>query len=481
MNRQKQNKLPEMKALVANGSFKIKMNGLFKDYENTIFKNDTKYISSLRFKSLEKFNQLDFPTRKTEDWRHTDLGPALSKDYYHYSGQDTEELDLKEIFTCNVHDLETDQISLLNGWHADTAEPLKKSPDGVISGSLSTAMREYPELFNDHFGKYAEYDKNIFLALNTAFAVDGLFIYVPDNVIIEKPIQMISIVHPSENLMLHNRNLVIMGRNSRLTLVQCDDSTNHQASFNNSVTEVIIGQDSVLDHYKLQNLNDESTLLNCTYFHQEQGSRLSSNAISLNGGLIRNYTNVILNGPHAEANIYGLYLMDKKQHIDNQVYVQHASPDCQSSELFKGIMDDEASAVFNGHVLVDRDAQRTSAFQENRNILLTDKAQVNTNPFLELYADDVKCSHGATVGQLDAEALFYIRSRGLCEASARLLMMYAFTAEVINKISIEALKGRIDDMVKKRLRGELSICERCVLHCSHPEKEIAFDIDLSQI
>ena len=290
-----------MKALVATGSFKNKMNGLFKDYENKIFKNDTKYISSLRYKSLEKFNKLDFPTRKTEEWRHTDLGPALSKDYYQYLTQNTGQLDLKEIFTCNVHDLETDQISLLNGWHADAAEPLKKSADGVISGSLFTAMREYPELIDCHLGKYAEYDKNIFLALNTAFAVDGLFIYVPDNVIIEKPIQMISIVHPSENLMLHNRNLVIMGRNSRLTLVQCDDSTNHQASFNNSVTEVFIGQDSVLDHYKLQNLNDDSTLLNSTYFHQERGSQLSSNAISLNGGLIRNYTNVKLDGQPTSA------------------------------------------------------------------------------------------------------------------------------------------------------------------------------------
>jgi Fe-S cluster assembly protein SufD len=281
--------------------------------------------------------------------------------------------------------------------------------------------------------------------------------------------------------MLHNRNLVILGKNSQLTLVQCDDSTNHQASFNNSVTEVAISRDAVLDHYKLQNLNDDSTLLNSTYFHQEQGSRLSTHAMSLNGGLIRNYTHVRLDGPNAEANIQGLYLMDKKQHIDNQVYVHHASPDCRSNELFKGILDDEATAVFNGHVLVDRDAQQTNAFQNNRNILLTDKAQVNTKPFLEIYADDVKCSHGATVGQLDAEALFYIRSRGICEASARLLMMYAFAAEVVNEIRIDALRERIDDMVKKRLRGELSICERCVLHCSHPEKEITFDIDMSQI
>jgi Fe-S cluster assembly protein SufD len=208
---------------------------------------------------------------------------------------------------------------------------------------------------------------------------------------------------------------------------------------------------------------------------------MSTNSISLNGGLIRNYNHVKLNGRFAEADILGVYLMDKEQHIDNQVYVHHASPDCQSNELFKGILDDEASSVFNGHILVDRDAQRTNAFQNNRNILLTDRASANSKPFLEIYADDVKCSHGATVGQLDTEGLFYIRSRGICEASARLLMMYAFAAEIINKIKIEPLRDRIDDMVKRRLRGELSICERCVLHCNHPDKELNFEIDMSKV
>jgi Fe-S cluster assembly protein SufD len=173
--------------------------------------------------------------------------------------------------------------------------------------------------------------------------------------------------------------------------------------------------------------------------------------------------------------------VDKKQHVDNRVFVEHAVPDCTSNELFKGILDDEASAVFNGHVMVQRDAQRTNAYQQNRNILLTDKATVNTRPFLEIYADDVKCSHGATVGQLDNEALFYLRSRGICMASARLLLMYAFAAEVIGKMTLEPLMERVDEMVKQRLRGELHICQTCVLHCANQEKEIHFDIDLSKI
>jgi Fe-S cluster assembly protein SufD len=209
---------------------------------------------------------------------------------------------------------------------------------------------------------------------------------------------------------------------------------------------------------------------------------VSTNAISLNGGLIRNLSHITMSGPHSSADVYGLYLMDRYQHIDNQVLINHAAPDCESRELFKGVLDDHASGVFNGHIKVHRDAQRTNAFQTNKNILLTDKASIDTKPFLEIYADDVKCSHGATIGQLDAEALFYIRSRGISEANAKILLMYAFAADVINKISIPELRQRMDDMVKKRLRGELSQCEQCVLNCStHEHEKVEFKIDLSKI
>jgi Fe-S cluster assembly protein SufD len=208
---------------------------------------------------------------------------------------------------------------------------------------------------------------------------------------------------------------------------------------------------------------------------------LKTNSITLNGGLIRNNVDVKLNGEYAEADVFGVYLMDKEQHVDNQVFIDHASPNCYSNELYKGILDDKGTAVFNGHILVRKDSQKTNAYQNNKNILLTDTARANAKPFLEIYADDVKCSHGATVGQLDNEAMFYLQSRGIKEHDARMLLMYAFAADVINKINIEALKIRIDDMVKKRLRGELSVCDKCVLHCSSPEKEINFDIDLSKI
>lgn len=187
-----------------------------------------------------------------------------------------------------------------------------------------------------------------------------------------------------------------------------------------------------------------------------------------------------MQGSHADAKIYGLYLVDKDQHVDNQVTMEHIAPDTKSYEQFKGIMDDNATAVFNGYVHVHREAQKTEAFQSNKNILLTDTASINTKPFLEIYADDVKCSHGSTVGQLDAEALFYIKSRGICDRNAKMLLMYAFAAEIVNKINIEVLRERIDSMIVKRLKGELSICDQCVLHCKDNEM-VNFEIDMSKL
>jgi Fe-S cluster assembly protein SufD len=446
-----------------------------------ITRNDTPYISSVRSEGFSKFRELNLPDRKNELWKNTDLTEVLKKDFTKYFARTENGSDFDSMFNCEVHNFKTDQVSFLNGWHVKTDRETDRNIDGVIVCSLEEAFQKHSPIIEKHYGQYADSGKDLFLAMNTAFARDGLFIYVPDNVVVDKPLQMISIINHPENLLIQNRNLVILGKNSRMTLVMCDDSTNQQASLNNSVTEVFLEENASLEHYKLQNLNNQSTLLNSTWFHQESGSRLNTFAITLNGGMIRNHFNVTLNGSGADANVYGLYLVDKQQHVDNRVYVDHAVPDCTSNELFKGILDDEASAVFNGHVMVRKDAQRTNAYQQNRNILLTDKATVNTRPFLEIYADDVKCSHGATVGQLDNEALFYLRTRGVCLASSRLLLMYAFAAEIISKMSLEPLMRRIDEMVKQRLRGELHICETCVLHCDNQDKEIHFDIDMSKV
>jgi Fe-S cluster assembly protein SufD len=460
---------------------KEKFEQLFGQHKGQISRHDLPSMRKAREDAMTAFSRQGFPHKKLEAWRDTDLSKALTGEYANSFEPRHGEMSIDQVFQCNIHELETDQISLLNGWYADSKKPLIQHENGVISGSLAAAMEAQPEIFEAHYGKYADKNKDGLQALNLAFAQDGFFIFVPDGVEVEKPMQMVSIINWEEGLFIQTRNLVILGKNSKMTMVHCDDSTNQQAMFKNSVTEVFIDEGARLEHYKLQNLNNQSTLINATWFRQMKNSSLTSNAITLNGGTIRNYTHTTLDGEGASANIYGVYLMDKTQHVDNQVFVDHAKPNCYSNELFKGILDEEATAVFNGHVLVRKDAQKTNAFQNNKNILMSDTARVNAKPFLEIYADDVKCSHGATVGQLDQEAMFYLRSRGICEANARLLLLYAFAGEVVNKISIEALKERVDDMIRKRLKGELHICDTCALHCDGPNTDILFEIDMSKV
>ncbi len=460
---------------------KDKMIKAFEENKKTLFENNSEYMTSLREKVAGLFSETGFPDQSIEQWRYTNLTEVLNRDYKLMLKPPVEKIDLHSVFKCNIHQLETYMFAQLNGWHVAEDEPIKIFDDGTIIGSLAAAMIKYPELFESNYGRIAITDENGFVSLNTAFAQDGIFIYVPDNVKVEKAIQMINITNLNENIFVQPRNLIILGKNSELTLVHCDDSVQHKTSLINTVTEINVGENAFLDYYKLQNKDDQSTVITSTYVNQDRSSKFNANTITLNGGIIRNNINVKLDGEGSESNIYGLYLMDKNQHVDNQVYIDHAKANCYSNELFKGIIDDNASAVFNGHVLVRKDSQNTNAFQTNKNVLLTGSAKVTTKPFLEIYADDVKCTHGATVGLLDMDSLFYIRSRGISEKNAKILLMYAFAAEVINKMSIIALRNRLDDLVKKRLRGELSICEECVLHCSNPEHAPEFDIDISKI
>jgi Fe-S cluster assembly protein SufD len=455
---------------------------LFEERKQEVFHHNPTSIVDRRNTAISVFKETGFPAPRDENWRNTNLKATLNESYnYYLKPEFAHSVQLDKIFECNIPHLKTEMISQLNGWYISKNGGISKSSQGVIVGSLAVAMEQYPEIVAKYYGKIADDRKNGFVALNNALAIDGTFIYVPDNVHVEDPLQMVNIIHHQENIFVQNHNLVIVGKNSHLQLVQCDDSVDQQRSLINTVTEIFIDENATLDHYKLQNKNDVATLINHIFFKLEESAKLSTNAITLNGGLIRNENHVLLNGEHCDANIVGVYLIDKEQQVENHVFVDHAFPNCTSNELFKGIADDSAHAVFNGHILVRKDAQKTNAYQNNKNILLTDKATVNAKPFLEIYADDVKCSHGATIGQLDENAMFYLKSRGIGDHNARTLLMYAFAAEVINQIQIEPLKIRIDDMVKKRLRGELSICEQCVLHCSTMEKPVNFEIDMSKI
>ncbi len=442
--------------------------------------SEATFLKEIRKEALASFQKLGFPNNKMENWRSTSLDSTLAKDFTQQFEPSTEPVAVDSIFSCDIHHLDTYLLTTLNGWYSNKEKPLNILADGTILGSFAKASEEYPDLFEKYYAQSAEFRENGLNALNTAFAQDGIFIYVPDNVKVDKTIQIVSIINMNENVLIQPRNLVILGKNAHLQLVHCDHSVQHKASFINSVTEIFLGENAEVEYYKLQNKDNEATLVTTTYFEQAAYSRLLSNLIILNGGLIRNNLHVNLNGKGAEANLLGLYLMDREQHVDNNLYLDHRSSDCTSSQLYKGILDDQAQGVFNGHIMVRRDAQRTQAYQQSKNILLTDKANIHTQPRLEIYADDVKCSHGATVGQLDPEAMFYMRSRGIREDTSRMLMMYAFAAEIINQIKVQPLRHQIDEMVYKRLRGELSTCDQCILDCN-AKRDINFEIDLKKI
>lgn len=460
--------------------FKTELNRVFDINKSQLLNNSPEFIKNIRIKAFNDFNIQGFPSSKHEDWRFTNLNPIYSKSYNQYFENIETNIEIDDIFQCDVADLDTYVVTQLNGWIAYKNSLLTVMDNGIIIGSLLKATEDYPELIEQYYSKKSENVDNCFDTINTMFSKDGVFIYVPDNVELEKPIQIINIVNTNENILIQPRNLIIVGKNSKLQIVQCEHSLTNNVSFINSVTEVFQHEGSELDFYNIQNKGKTSTLITNSNFELAKGSTLNSNTITLNGAFTRNNLRININGEDVHANAYGLYLVDDTQLVDNNTYIDHKVPNSHSNELYKGIIDDNASAVFYGRAMVRKDAQKTTAYQTNKNILLTDDAKINTQPHLEIYADDVKCGHGATVGQLDNEALFYLRSRGIGQKEANILLMYAFAAEIINKINIEALQERIDHLVSKRLKGELTICDQCVMHCKS-KKSVTFNIDKTKL
>jgi len=452
----------------------------FHNFSKSFAQNDTGFLMGKRNSALKSFQNLGFPSTKNEGWRKTDLFNTLKQDYIIDFQEKNRNTSLKSIFECDINDFDTDLYTILNGWCLDENQTINYD-NGVIITSMNHAQKQYPEIFNAHFGHLASESKNGLIPLNTAFFTDGYFIYIPDNIELDRTIQMVNLIDSEEKIFSNTRNLVILGKNAKLKLVHCDDSISSNGSFVNTVTEIFVDDGAHFDYNKLQNKDEHATVMTNNFVNQGRDSETHSNTITLNGGVIRNETNIKLAGKGGHAGVYGLYLVDRSQFIDNHVFVDHAVSDCTSNQLFKGIADDNAKVVFNGHILVRQDAQQTEAFQNNNNIQLTDTAEISTHPFLEIYADEVKCSHGATVGQLDNEALFYMMQRGICERSAKMLLMFSFTQQVIEKIQLPVLKEKIEDLVTRRLKGELSACENCSLSCDDPDAVITFDINMSKI
>ncbi|MBN2611108.1 MAG: Fe-S cluster assembly protein SufD [Bacteroidales bacterium] len=421
-------------------------------------------IKLARGKALSDFNRMGIPTRKVEAYRYTDILPVFADTYESEFTANHYSVRLEEIFKCEIPELDTHVILVLNGFYYHNNQP-SNLPEGVIICSLAQASVSYPDIFNKHYGKYAVTGEDSLVALNTFFAQDGVFIYVPENIKLDKPIQIINLGYSFNNLRITRRNLVVTEKNADVHLIVCDHTLSKRKFFTNALTEIYAAENSRVEYNLIQNENNFSSQISNSFIHQESQSRVITNIISLHGGFIRNNTFVNINGEHAENYTYGLFIADTKQHVANYTMINHAKPYCTSTQLFKGILNENASGAFNGKIYVAQDAQKTMAYQKNNNILLAPSAKMNSKPQLEIYADDVKCSHGATVGQLDNEALFYLRSRGISEKEARHLLMYAFANDIISNISTMHLRERVIDLIDKRLRGRLSRCNECEIHC----------------
>lgn len=438
---------------------------LYNTNAKSIAKDTSEIINKSRKKAFEDFKKLGIPTKKNEDYKYTDLMYYLKGDYSYEIAPARIKVNIQELFKCDIPELDTHIILAVNGFYYQLNNP-GKLPEGVIIDSFAQASLKYPEIVNKHYARYADTSIDSLAALNTLFAQDGIFIYIPKNVAIDKPIQIVNIGYSKQNLRVTRRNLIIAERGSNVSFLICDHTLCNQSFITNALTEIFVGENAVVDYVKMQNENSNSTHIANNFIHQEANSNFVSNTISLHGGLIRNNTFVKLNGEGAHNDALGMFYCDDHQHVATFTHVQHAKPYCTSNQLFKGILDEEATGAFNGRILVDKFAMKTQAYQRNNNILLSKTARMNTKPQLEIYNDDVKCSHGATIGQMDDNALFYLRSRGISYKEARHLLMYAFANEVIGQIKLEPLRERMIDLVDRRLKGELSRCQNCNIHRS---------------
>ncbi|NLI72058.1 MAG: Fe-S cluster assembly protein SufD [Bacteroidales bacterium] len=435
---------------------------LYEQNEETIHIHSASALNHGRRKAFEKFKELGFPTPRVEIYKYTDLREPLGVDYGLNIKRMNFPVNPYNVFKCDVPGISAYLYFVVN----DAFYPMenRKShplPEGVIIISLRKASEDYPELVEKYISKLAEKHVDGMIAFNGAFAQDGFFIYVPKNVVLDRPIQIVNIMRSDVDFMANSHNLVIVEQGAKAQVLVCDHTVDDVRFFSNRVTEVFVGENAFYEHYKLENVSRKTTEVSTLLIAQEQNSNVLGNILTLHNGITRNNIEIDLDGENCETYLTGMTLSDGRQVVDNYTSILHNQPNSHSNEKFKYILDEESKGGFTGRLFVAKDAQKTLAYQNNKNILLNHTAKMRTKPQLEIYADDVKCSHGATIGQLDEKAMFYMRQRGISEKEARMLLMYAFTADVIDNIRIDALKDRIKILVEKRLRGELSKCEGC--------------------
>ena len=436
---------------------------LYRECHELIARHSSDVMNALRDEACSHLEQQGFPTKRVEDYKYTDVEALFAPDY----GLNLSRLDIPvnpyDAFKCDVPNMSTSLYFVVNDTFYNRALPKVALPDGVILGSLKELSTQYPELVAKHYGRLARTEDDAVTALNTMLAQDGLFVYVPRNVIVERPIQVVNILRSDVDLMVNRRLLVVLEEGAQVKLLLCDHAADNHDFLATQVTEVVVGERANLQLYELEETHTQNHRFSHMVVRQEAGSVATIDSITLHNGLTRNTTDVHLVGEGAETNLYGCVIADKKQHVDNNTVVDHQVPKCQSNELYKYVLDDEAVGAFAGRILVREGAQQTVSHETNANLCASETARMFTQPMLEIYADDVQCSHGSTVGQLGDAALFYMRQRGIPEREARLLLQFAFAAQVLDTIPMEALRDRLHYLVDKRFRGELSKCEGCKL------------------
>ena len=412
-----------------------------------------RWLDDLRGRGAARFAALGIPTVRDEEWRFTNV-TALNSIDFAPAGQISGAAERLHGFPYTDAPV---RLVIVNGRFDTTLSRVKGLPAGVQAGSLAVALKDHADVVQRYFGQIADFTSRSFTALNTAFVQDGAFIYLPDGVVVDTPIHVVFVSGAdAASVMAHPRTLVVAGANAQASVIESYIGAPGETYFNNAVSEVFVGENAGVDHYKVQQESLEAFHIASLFAHTSRSARFSSHSFALGGRIVRNDAVAILDGEGGDCTLNGLYLADRERLVDNHTTIDHAKPHCGSHEVYKGILGGAARAVFNGKIIVRQDAQKTDAKQTNRALLLTDDAGINTKPQLEIFADDVKCTHGAAIGQLDEDAIFYLRARGLTFFEARDMLIHAFAGEILDRVQIEPLKRALETDLYTQLARDLA-------------------------
>jgi len=413
--------------------------------------NSSDWLRAQRQSAIEALRLSGFPNTRQEDWKYTDIRPITKRNFVAFDNN-KRIIDPHLVDCARYKDMESYELVFINGKFSTSLSNVDDLAAEIIIKPLADALSLNREIVEQYINRNAEVGKNGFVALNTAFSTDGAFVYVPDNNELERPVNLIFISDKQQTAFVsHIRNLIVLGKHSNASVVETYIGVDDAEYFTNTVTEVVTCTGAKLDHYKLQQESLRSYHIGSLNIHQKENSRFESHSISLGGSLVRNDIDCNMAESGSEITMNGLYIVNGRQHVDNHTCVNHSKPHTSSEEYYRGVLDGYARGVFNGKVIIHKQAQKTNAHQSNNNLLMSDTAEVDTKPELEIYADDVKCSHGVTIGQLNENMLFYLRSRAIEEKTARGLLTFAFADDVIKKIKLTPIRNRLESIVVSKL------------------------------